>query len=429
MVHGSPSTGLCRFMLIWLTAATLCAAEDGTPPPTAPGPEGDTKGAFEEARRKAAHRPRRIIMNNDGNDARQLDPDGPRTVEQFLSRRTSPLVGSHVDAIFYCTGVFNLYTHRSEETEPLGVGETSEWAWAPELARLGTDPLEATIAFGKEHDIEVFWSMRMNDTHDSSPDSRHLLCEWKRRHPEYLMGTPEDRFPYGGRRWSAVDYARPEVRDKVFRILKDVCGRYDVDGIELDFFRHPVYFRPQMTGEPVTREHRDMMTGLLRRIRAMTERTGERRGRPLLIAVRVPDSVGFAREIGLDTARWMEEDLVDMIAGGGYFHLEPWEHLARLGRRHGVPVYAVLSGSRLVDTSRPENPGDIRIWRGEALRAWDAGVTGIYTFNRFVPDDPIFRELGDPQVLRERERSETPVPGRGMNYWLKDGERFLLIGR
>ena len=45
----------------------------------------------------------------------------------------------------------------------------------------------------------------------------------------------------------------PEVREKVFRIFRDVCMRYDVDGIEMDFFRHPLYFREMMLGEPVSR--------------------------------------------------------------------------------------------------------------------------------------------------------------------------------
>ena len=49
-----------------------------------------------------------------------------------------------------------------------------------------------------------------------------------------------------------MDYGRPEVREKVYRILADVAGRYDVDGIEMDFFRHPVLFAAQMVGKPVT---------------------------------------------------------------------------------------------------------------------------------------------------------------------------------
>jgi uncharacterized lipoprotein YddW (UPF0748 family) len=99
--------------------------------------------------------------------------------------------------------------------------------------------------------------------------------------PDYLHGaSPRTSSRTGPDAGSAVNYGLPEVRDKVFRIFQDVCTRYDVDGIEMDFYRHPVYFKPQMTGEPVTQEHCDMMTGLLRRIRAMTIDVGQETGTP-----------------------------------------------------------------------------------------------------------------------------------------------------
>ena len=384
-----------------------------------------TRDSLIAARKQAAHGTRRIIMNNDGNDCRQFDPDEPRTVEIFLSKRVSPLVGTHVDAIFYCSGVFNLYTHKSDETEPLGVGETAQWAWSPELIRQGTDSLEVVIDFGHAHEMEVFWSMRMNDTHDSDNRNSHLFCQWKKDHPECLMRHVAERFMYGGRRWSALNYARPAVRDKVFCILEDVCTRYDVDGVELDFFRHPVYFPPQITGGVVTEEHCDQMTALLRRIRKMTEDVGLTRNRPILIAVRVPDSIGYAKAIGLDLIQWLEEDLVDIVSGSGYFHLEPWENLVALGRQYDVPVYAVISGSRMVDPSHPEGKGAIRAWRGEAANAWGAGVDGIYTFNRFDPLDPIFRELGDPVKLETLESTYRFNEGTNIESWLKGGKRFL----
>ena len=81
-------------------------------------------GAFNKtsllaARKKAAHKRRRIIMNNDGNDTRAAATERPVTPENLLSKRTTDLIGSHVDSIFYCTGVFNYYFHRSKESELL----------------------------------------------------------------------------------------------------------------------------------------------------------------------------------------------------------------------------------------------------------------------------------------------------------------------
>ena len=248
------------------------------------------------------------------------------------------------------------------------------------------------------------------------------------------MGRKGESFEFGrcrwDGRWSSLDYGRSEVRDRAFEILRDVARRYDVDGLELDFFRHPIYFRPQMTGEPVTQGHCDLMTGLLRRVRAMTIEQETWRGRPLLISVRVPDSVGYSKAIGLDLERWLEEGLIDMVTGGGYFHLEPWENLAALGRRYDVPVYPCLSASRL---GFPALPGDrfnrrkvvgIDVWRGEAARAWDAGVSGIYIFNCFNPRDAIFRELGDPRILRGLQKTYVPNVGH-IEHWLKDGEQFV----
>jgi len=386
-------------------------------------PAADPRADAKEARKKVAHRQRRIIMNNDGNDCWKPGPDEPKTPENFLSKRTSPLVGSHVDAIFYCTGVFNSYTHQSDETELRTNADRGVQDWAHELIKQGRDSLRIMTDFGHRQGWEVFWSMRMNDTHDAADD--RLLCRWKQEHPQYLMGKKSDKFRYGGGRWSAVNYALPEVRDKVFRILKDVATRYDVDGLELDFFRHPVYFKPQMTGEPVTQVHCDMMTDLIHRVRAMCDEVGARRGRPMLIAVRVPDSVGYAKAIGLDVVRWMERDLIDLVVGTCYFHLEPWENMVALCKQYDVPFYACLSASRLVDPKKPESQGNIEAWRGEALNAWQAGVSGIYTFNRFNPRDPIFRELGDPERLRTLPRTYAFNPGQAMDYWLKDGKRFL----
>jgi hypothetical protein len=382
---------------------------------------------MKQARKEAAHRKRRIIMNNDGNDARGVRAGEEKTPETFLSRRSTALVGSQVDAIFYCTGVFNLYTHKSEETELRGHGDREQVDWAWKLTKQGTDSLTVMTDFGHQHGMEVFWSMRMNDTHDSGDNT--LLCQWKRDHPDYLMGTKADKFPHGGRRWSAVNYGMPEVRDKVFRILRDVATRYPIDGIELDFYRHPVFFKPQMTGEPVTQEHCDLMTDLLRRVRAMTVEVAAKRGRPMLIAVRIPDSLGFARGIGLDIEQWLRDDLVDIIVGTGYFQFEPWENFVALGKKYDVPAYACLSGSRLVSASDPEKGGEdvAARWHGEAALAWRAGVDGIYTFNRFNPADPLFRTLGSPGTLMKLDAEPQPITGnpKSMEQWLKGGSAFV----
>jgi hypothetical protein len=363
----------------------------------------------------ARHRKRRIIMNNDGNDFAPPWPGDPGKASEFLNKRTTPLVGSQVDSIFYCTGIFNFYKHLSRETELFR-------GWP------GVDPLKIMIEYCKKNQFEIFWSMRMNDTHDSG--SSVPLCEWKKAHPEYLVGKKGDKFPYGNNRWSSVNYDLPEVRNKVYRILRDVCSRYDVEGLELDFFRHPVLFKPQMTGDPVTQAQCDKMTSLLRRIRKMTVEMGVKKNHPILISIRVPDSVGYCKALGIDLIKWLEEDLIDIIVGGGYFKLEPWENLAALGHKYNVPVYACFVKRRIQSAQNPEGKTEIQIWRGEAFNAWKAGVDGIYTFNRFNPRDRIFREIGDPDLLKTLERADQEAYVNEDCWsrpetWLKDGRKYM----
>ena len=416
--------------ILLLACVSVHAADvvDANDPVTGPGGNSTVKAE----RKRAAHRRRRIIMNNDGNDVRNLVDSLPRTRDEFLRQRTSPLVGSHVDAIFYCTGgAFNMYRHHSLETELYkNSGSDPDWGW--QLGLDGPDVLETMVAFGHRHDIEVFWSLRMNDTHDAK--YAWCLSQWKKDRPQLLMGRPGEEFPFGRARWkgrwSALDFAAPEVRDKVLSILTDVATRYDVDGLELDFFRHPVFFRPQMTGDPVTQEHCDLMTDLLARVRRMADDVASQRGRPLLISIRVPDSAGYAKAIGLDVERWLADDLVDLLAAGGYFHLQPWERTVALGHRYDVPVYPCLSASRLgfatprADLFNNRNVSGPEVWRGEAARAWDAGADGIYVFNCFNPRDPIFRELGDPKLLDQLDKKYDVNVGP-LDRWLKDGDQFV----
>jgi len=381
---------------------------------------------MKEARKKAAHRQRRIIFNNDGNDCRDPKPGEPRTPENFLSKRTTALVGSQVDAIFYCTGVFNLYTHKSEESEMERHGDqyAEDWAW--ELAQQGRDSLQVMVDFGHQHGMEVFWTMRMNDTHDSADPA--LLCRWKKAHPEYLMGKPDDKLVSGGRRWSAVNYGVPEVREKVFRILKDVYSRYDVDGIEMDFFRHPIYFKPQVLGQPVTQEHCDMMTDLVRRVRRMTEEAALKHGRPLLVAVRVPDSAGYCAAIGLDLKRWLQEDLIDLMAVTCYFQLSPWEESVRLGHQYGVPVYPCLSESRIKGEAGKMRHS-LQTYRARAMNAWNSGADGIYIFNYFNPRAALWRELGDAKALEKLDKDYfvSARSAREAGWWLLGGKQFVTL--
>src|SRR5215208_477070 len=68
---------------------------------------------WKSARARAINRPRRIIFNNDGNEPVYFCKNS--TEAELLGSRTSPLVGSQVDSVFYCTwsSGFGLFTHKT----------------------------------------------------------------------------------------------------------------------------------------------------------------------------------------------------------------------------------------------------------------------------------------------------------------------------
>ncbi len=385
-------------------------------------------------RRELAFKPRGILMNNDGCDVLYYPREKALTAADFLARRTTGLAGTGVGAIAYCTisSGFSFFTHDTKvgtllDRQPGDFGLQPRMRnIARELIDQGADCLKLVVDHAHAHGQEAFWSMRMNDTHDSAyhPDRPYLLYPpLKVEHPEWLVGDPIRRTPYG--RWSSVNYAVPEIRELAFRYLDEVCRGYDIDGIEMDFFRHLCYFPNTANGGVATAEEAAMMTDLMRRVRAMTEVVGLERGRPILVAIRVPDSAEFSREMGLDIEGWMAEGLVDILVTSCYFRLQPWGASVALGQRHGVAVYPGLSESRVTGETRFRR-GSLEALRGRATNAWQAGANGLYLFNHFNPASPLWKELASPAALRGLDKlfHVTVRDGRP-GAWLAGGERHL----
>ena len=320
-----------------------------------------------------------------------------------------------MDSVFYCTGVTTIYDHDTDVAErsddlhdAMTFKETvpiNRHANMHMLRKAGVDSLSLVVRRVHEAGLEVFWTHRINDIHDSFTD--WLLSRWKREHPQYLMGTPEDmrrhEISHPRYMWSTLDFEKPEVLDYLYRITEEVCRRYDVDGIEIDYFRHPLFFRSNLEYQPATREQVEIMTAFQRRIREMTYRQGNRRGRPILVASHVPLSVEKCLHVGIDVERWLREDLLDiMVAGSGYqpLSMSP-KKMVDLGHAHGVPVYPNISNSGMEQWG-----GRLQAWRAAASNAWRAGADGINLFNWFpaAPNDPVFTTLGDPQTLARLDK-------------------------
>ena len=320
----------------------------------------------------------RLIYNNDGDDSYSPLATTP---EGFLARRMKTLPGTQVDSIYYCGFVTQPHW---ETSYPMG----------PE-----NDPIRVTVDFARQHGLECVFSVRMNDIHDAfiagrlnrfkrqnpqfllasfpDSDSFHPFLRWNRKEAEHPLMPSRKAFGIRSSEWfswSALDYAQPQVRQRFLQTIEETCRRYDLDGVELDWCRHPFFFQPG-----TERQNVPLLTDFVRTVRRRIREIARQKGKAIQLAMRVADTPELSLNNGVDAASWIEEGLVDLlVAGAGYVPFTtPVEAWIDLGHAKGIPVYPCLSGSTRAFQ-------DIRAARAAAQRFWSAGADGLYWFNLFV---------------------------------------------
>jgi len=406
-------------------------------------------------RSTSKNKDRGIIYNNDGNDVYKSYPEYPGdypvtaanintlksgTADQtFLKERTTGLANTQVGSVFYCTGVVNSYTHipRSMEAS-LGI-DTRQRDWSYLLPEYGyDDTLKIMTDYVHENNREIFWSMRMNDTHDYTYEEDEL-DSWKQANLDKLVGRRMDSMfmVYGDRRWSSIDYTHTESRQKIYEILKDTITRYDLDGLELDLTRHPVYFKEVTLGYDVYPENVERMNNLIRMVRALTEKISMERGKPILVSICVPDSLGFCKAVGLDVETWIKEDLVDFTAIGWHNNaFQSWkdsvDEYNAITEKYGLeafPVYAEIDptayGSASGQTAKNYD-------YNEALDALRSGVKGIYVYNYFSINDSRFDDLHSEETILASGRIDENYVSQRDTYGgttAKDTAKYVTLNK
>ncbi len=354
-----------------------------------------------DARLKAAQTRGRLIVDDDGDlvftEAAEAGP------EPFLEQRLYPLDAVDVGSVAWCImwGI------------AVGKGRTSYWQTQqldvplnPAIA--DPTPVMTDGALG----MEIFASIRMNDTHDAfgKPHGR-LDYPLKLEHPEWLLGDESRRGDFStapeALMWSGLDFEIPQVREDRLRWIRRSAERYDVHGVDLNFFRMPWFFRRGREADCAP-----LMTDLVRSARRILDAVSERKGTPLLLGVRVPGTIEICARVGIDVETWLREDLVDrLLVGGGYDpYTSPYEELVRLGHDHEVPVYPCIN------CGLPELGSDAA-FRGAASNIYWTGADGIYLWNYQYRNAPrigygrpqpavyeLLRELASPQVIARGDK-------------------------
>ena len=376
---------------------------------------------MKQARLEAAQRQRRIIFND---DTSELSRANANTAESILKHRLEPLAGTHVGTISWSIlGGWGDAPVYDSKIQPIfgtaHAGPPPSWSNVTgnvqALIDSGQCPLQIVVDHAHANGMEAFASVRMNDVHDSFIPGG--ITTWKSENPRLLVDT-SNMVPAFELYTTAQDFSCEEVRQRKLEIIQEVSNQYDIDGFELDTIRHPVFFSRTIRGEPATEDETAIMTALMHRVREITDRAATDRGKPLLIAVRVPDSFEKAKRIGLDVRTWLTDDLIDiLIVGGGYapFTLAVNEFIST-AHEYGVPVYPCINTGWVIGVT---NGAFAKGVRALAANWYGTGADGVYLWNLGTPfwdkdgDELVairkkfyacLNELGDPKALEGKDK-------------------------
>ena len=259
-------------------------------------------------------------------------------------------------------------------------------------------PMTILTRQSRKAGLPFFPRVRMNSHYDMDP-GHPGYGRFRRERPELMIGRPGESIPEGTIEWgikTGLDFTFPEVRAHRLSIVEEVVERFDVDGVELDFMRHPAFFRPDEAYGS-----RYLVTDLVAHARRMLHEAGSRRGRKLRLAVRVPPTLYDSARIGLDVGEWIAEHLVDIVVvGGGFVPFEtPIEEFTAAASGTDCLVYGCIEGTVTADE---------RSMRALAALWREAGAAGVYLYNFYTMSAAwnrrTTRELTDPTALAGLDR-------------------------
>ena len=346
---------------------------------------------------------RPLIFTDDG---WIMTHEPPLTPEIILEKMIKPLADTPA-ALWWSVGDHEVYHYETQVGEIMGEGR--ELAELPDdLGRMAANvrhlietsggPLSVLVDLCRQAGVEFLPRVRMNSHYARDPTGADY-GRFRREHPELLIGACEEDIPPGTIDWdirTGKDFKFPQVRDYMYSIITELFERFDVDGVEMDFNRHPAFFRREESYQ-----QRYMMTDLVRRVRTRMQEVGKERGRPIKLAVRVPPTLADGQRIGLDVAGWMRQGLVDIVtAGMGWIPFEmPIREFAEAARGTQVQVYGCI------EALRPTV--DDNVLRAAAARFWSAGA-GVYLYNFFhMPTEwnqRILNQLANPELLARLDK-------------------------
>ena len=326
----------------------------------------------------------------------------------------------------------------------------------------GHDLMQIYVKHGHQMGKGMYAAFRMNDAHaNDERRSWNQRSKQKQTRPDLLIGSPAPRGVSGhADEWKFSwqwDYAQEEVRQRFLGLFEETLERYDFDGLELDFCRAPLLFKPGQAYKYI-----DTLTEFVRQARGIVTKQQEKKGKRIRLLVRVPTSIDHSMGLGIDTVRWIHEGLVDILVLSSAYSCTlkmDVEKAVSQAAHHKVYVYSGFdSTTYTVSTQQGIERNPQSVMRAVALNGYQQGAAGVYLFNydyashrqgpvseqeprvadsndrragRFTRSDlQVLRDLGDPDTLRTQDRCYY-LDGGGSygDFMVQVPRKLALLGR
>jgi len=361
------------------------------------------------------NKPRRVFYNDDG-DGVLLSYKGTLRPE-MATDSVDVLLGTPITTLVLCVSCSDTVTFPSEivsmyawRDTPSRRSSASFWhtyQFFNQVREQGWDIPKMILERAEEKGLEFIPSMRMNDAHYGigvHPTENPNTGEFWMEHQDLII-EPEGSWPeYYQRRGHLLDFRHEAVRDFRLASAIEIIDRYGKYGFEMDWTRHPVFF---LKGK----EQPELITDMVRKVRARLDERGREQGRRLPLIMRVRAGIEESLQTGLDARTWIAEGLADYIVPSSqsrYIAFDmpmcEWMELAA-----GTPVEIHVSP----DSASPRGDGNatLEMYRAAASNYFAMGVDGFYLFNLFcrgypLEDDAylIMRDVADPDTLSRRDK-------------------------
>ena len=350
-------------------------------------PDGEGMGFFADALMALFDAPRRplLVVNEDNDHYFKLE--SARMNVPALESYVDDMAKGHVTHLFLCVNgqraSFDSKTWEPiwaglDEPDNKGVTNNVWCVHAKKLFDAGIDPYAVWVPRARAKGISPWISMRMNDVHWSTISNYFRNATFCRTRAD-LWRVPHSTSGDWAHR--CLDFAQPEVRAYAFAQVKEIAGRWDADGLELDWMRWGRNLRPG-------RERADahFITDFMRETRRLLDEIGARRGHRIALGVRVPWDPDVSLGVGLDAEAWAREGLVDLVVPHSFYKVDTGiavgKWIARIAAAN--PRITVLPG---IDGVYDEPGGRREVsmtpetYRFVAGSFQSQGAKGVYLFN------------------------------------------------